>query len=161
MSDSLFNEEKSKEMGILQGRHETIRKMERLERERKARAAVEAAAQERRARMQYYGIIFFLAAMLVAAFWSGRFAIPLRVAKGVVFVTVVLLFEFLLVLLDPYIQKYAGGNPALILAFNGTLALGMLPVFNFLVNKLTVRITRMQVARGIVARARKKKGIRE
>ncbi len=120
--------------------------------------------------MQYFAIVLFLAAMLVAAFWSGRFAIPLRVAKGVVFVTVVLLFEFLLVLLDPYIEKYAGGNPALALAFNGTLALGMLPVFNFLVNKLTVRITKMQVARAIVTRASargkvrrrgKKQGIRE
>jgi len=57
--------------------------------------------------------------------------IPVRLAEGGVFFTFLLVFEFLLVLTDPYIEQYTGGEPAYKLMVNAGLAGLIFPLHSF------------------------------
>ena len=70
----------------------------------------------------------------------GRVNIPTRVAEGLIFFTFLLFFEFLLVLLDPQIETYSGGEPAYKLLFNAVLAGLIFPLHSFFESKLKNRI---------------------
>lgn len=110
--DSLFNEEKSKDIGRLEAKHEfEMAEMERKQKEEE-QARKEAELNARRNNQQYSGILVFIVLLFVCVFILGRFAIPIRLAEGLVFFAFLLLFEFTLVLLDPYIEQYSAGAPA-------------------------------------------------
>ena len=145
--DSLFNEEKSKDLGKLEAKHE----FETAEIERKRieeeQAKQAAAARSRRDNLQYSGILIFIVFL-----GAGLFAISvrpleavrpiyLRLAEGMIFFTFLLFFEFTLVLLDPYIEQYSSGAPAVKLGFNAVLAGLIFPLHSFFETKLKKRIT--------------------
>ncbi|MEK0371189.1 MAG: hypothetical protein QQN55_08565, partial [Nitrosopumilus sp.] len=67
-------------------------------------------------------------------------ALPIRLAEGAVFFTFLLFFEFTLVLLDPYIDKWTGGEPAYKLAINAGLAGIIFPLHQFFETMLKQRI---------------------
>ena len=60
--------------------------------------------------------------------------------EGLVFFSFLLFFEFTLVLLDPYIEQYSAGAPALKLAFNAGLAAMIFPAHSFFEEKIKARI---------------------
>jgi len=153
--DSLFNEEKTKEITRLVTRYEMEKQYEAEKRaaEEKEKAEAEKKARSSLVQLSVIGLVLGLA--LIAILLSGRFAIPVAWAKVVVFVFIVFLFEFILVLLDPFIAKISGGNPAIQLLCNGVVALLLFPLFNFLLTRLTQRVSPTAVARRKVKRKRK------
>ncbi|MCH8318253.1 MAG: hypothetical protein IIA88_07120 [Bacteroidetes bacterium] len=155
--DSLFNEEKTKEITRLVTRYEMEKQYEA---EKRAAEEVAVAVAEKKARsslVQISVIGLVLGLVLIAILFSGRFAIPVAGAKVVVFVFIVFLFEFILVLLDPFIDKISGGNPAIILLCNGAVALLVFPLFNFLLTRLTQRVAKTSVAMRKVERRKHRK----
>ena len=138
--DSLFNEEKSKDIGKLEAKHEfETAEMERKRKEEE-QARIETELKSRRDNLQYSGILIFLVVLLIAILFSGRLALPIRLAEGVVFFTFLLFFEFTLVLLDPYIENWTGGEPAYKLAINAGLAGLIFPLHQFFETMLKQRI---------------------
>ncbi|MBW8050654.1 MAG: tetratricopeptide repeat protein [Cytophagales bacterium] len=157
--DSLFNKEKTKEITRLVTRYEMEKQYEAEKRaaEEKAKAEAEKKARSSLVQISVIGLVLGLA--LIAILFSGRFAIPVAAAKVVVFVFIVFLFEFILVLLDPFIAKIFGGNPAIQLLCNGLVALLVFPLFNFLLTRLTQKVAKVGVARRKVKRKEGNKGI--
>jgi len=140
LKDTLFNEEKSKTIGRLEARHEFgMAELKRRQEEEK-RARSEAAAKVRRDNLQYSGILIFLVTLGGSLLTLGRFKMPIRLAEGLVFFTFLLFFEFTLVLLDPYIEQYSSGAPAIKLAFNAVLAACIFPLHSFFESKLKSRL---------------------
>jgi len=138
--DSLFNEEKSKEIGKLEARHEfETAEMERKRKEEE-QVRMEAEQKARRDNLQYSGILIFLVVLMIAISFSGKLALPIRLAEGIVFFTFLLLFEFCLVYLDPYIDNWTGGEPAYKLAINAGLAGMIFPLHHFFESMLKQRI---------------------
>ena len=138
--DSLFNEEKSKEIGKLEAKHEfEMAEMKRKQKEAE-QARVLAAQIHRRNNLQYSGILIFIVAFSITLLFSGRLNIPVRLAEGGVFFTFLLIFEFLLVLTDPYIEQWTGGEPAYKLIVNAGLAGLIFPLHSFFETKLKKRI---------------------
>ncbi len=140
--DLLFNEEKSKDLGKLEARHE----FEMAEAERKRieeeQAKQAAAAKSRRDNLQYSGILIFMVLLFAGVFALGRLSIPVRLAEGMIFFSFLLFFEFTLVLLDPYIEQYSAGAPAIKLAFNAVLAGLIFPLHSFFENRLKNRLVK-------------------
>ncbi|MBL4735978.1 MAG: tetratricopeptide repeat protein [Flavobacteriales bacterium] len=136
VKDSMFNEDKSKEIGKLEARHE----FETAEAEQKRTEAEfarrEAMAKTRRDNLQYSGILIFIVLIFASVFVLGRFSIPIRLAEGMIFFSFLLFFEFTLVLLDPYIEQYSSGAPAVKLGFNAMLAAMIFPLHSLFENKL-------------------------
>ena len=140
--DTIYNEEKSKEIGKLEAKYE-FEKAE-IERKRKLEEQTRILEEqtERRNLLQYSGILIFIVAFFIILLFSGRLNIPVRLAEGGVFFTFLLVFEFLLVLTDPYLEQYTGGEPAYKLIVNAGLAGLIFPLHSFFETKLKSRIVK-------------------
>ncbi|MBL4715668.1 MAG: hypothetical protein JKX95_03455 [Bacteroidia bacterium] len=64
--------------------------------------------------------------------------------EGIIFISFLILFEFVLVLADPHIERYTGGAPGYKLLFNAGIAGLMFPLHHFFEGKLKKRIIKAQ-----------------
>ncbi|MFH1319876.1 MAG: tetratricopeptide repeat protein [Bacteroidota bacterium] len=136
IKDTLFNEEKSKEIGRLEAKHEFEMKEMKRKAWEEVKAKVEAEAKARRDNLQYSGILIFIVLLFAGVFMLGRVTIPVRLAEGIIFFAFLLFFEFTLVLLDQYIERFSTGAPAIKLAFNAVVAALIFPLHAFFEGKL-------------------------
>jgi len=140
--DSLFNEEKSKEIGGLEARHEW--EMQELEQKKLAEEEEQqlVAALSRRNMIQYSAIVLALAVLVVFLLYSRRLLalLPRRIgfvqlrkqaiALGLLFATVFLFFETLLIFFDADMEAFTHGKVVaktlLSCVFAGTVAIPFL-----------------------------------
>ena len=139
--DSLFSEEKSKEIGMLEAEHDFEMQEMELKQSKNEELIRANEKKERRDNLQYSGILIFLVLLSAGLLTLGKFTISIRLMEGLIFFTFLLFFEFTLVLLDPYIEQYSSGAPALKLGFNAILAGLIFPLHSFFESKLKGRIT--------------------
>lgn len=137
LSDSIKNRQKL----VRIGQQETRLEFQRRERSRKLYRAGLLAQRTRQNNLQNLLVIGILVAGLSGLLFVRRFGLPVRVVEILTFFTLLLLFEFVLVYLDPWIDRYSGGVPIPKLALNGALAL----LFTLLHQRIEQRfITRNQ-----------------
>ncbi|PCH87030.1 MAG: hypothetical protein COB88_06295, partial [Flavobacteriales bacterium] len=67
-----------------------------------------------------------------------------RMAEGIIFFSFLILFEFLLVLADPYIEGWSGGAPGIKLLFNASIAAFIFPLHSLFERKLKTRFVNQQ-----------------
>ncbi|PCH91783.1 MAG: hypothetical protein COB85_08755 [Bacteroidetes bacterium] len=140
VKDSLFDEDKSKEIGKLEAKYEMERTIEEEKRKKEIEEKIQRDAESRRNNLQYSGILIFIVLLFTGVFMVGRFSLPIRLAEGVVFFAFLLFFEFTLVLLDPYIEELSSGAPAIKLGFNAVLAGLIFPLHSFFEERLKKNI---------------------
>ena len=135
LKDSLFTEQSSSKIAEMEANYQVEkekREQEIAEIERKRieaeQARVLAKQIERRHLLQYSGILIFIVAFFIILLFSGKLNIPIRLAEGGIFFTFLLIFEFILVLSDPYIENWTGGEPAFKLLINAGLAAMIFPL---------------------------------
>ena len=142
LKDTIFNEEKSKDIGKLEARHEfemteLKRKQQEMEESRKLVAAV-----GRRNMLQYSEIvlgllILFIIILIIAKRFKKitnekMFLQYQKIMEGTLFVSFLIFFEFILVLMDPYIEQFTGGIPLYKLLINVAVAGIIFPIHQFL-----------------------------
>jgi len=142
--DTLFNEDKSKEIGKLEAEYEMTKRLEEEKRGAEELERIRVAEKTRSDNLQYSGILIFLVLLGIAILSLGKLTIPIRLGEGMIFFTFLLLFEFMLVLLDSYIEKYSGGEPAYKLIFNALLAMCIFPLHAFFESKLVSRLVKQR-----------------
>lgn len=76
----------------------------------------------------YLMIGMFIPLLVTLVFFISKINISANYIRAIVFVTIILILEFLLVVLDPYIDKYTGGIPISKLIINTILALMLAPL---------------------------------
>ena len=140
IKDSLFNEDKSKEIGRLEANYELGKQIEEERRVAEKLAKEEADKKARRDNLQYSGILIFIVGLGALLLTIGKLPIPIRLAEGLIFFTFLLFFEFTLVLLDPYIEQYSSGAPAIKLAFNALLAALIFPLHSYFENTIKAKM---------------------
>ena len=136
MKDSLFNEEKSKEIGRLEEHYLIEKKIAKVKATAKVEAEIKAGEKAQRHRLQYMGSFIGIVVLLIVVFTLAGVYIPIGFAEILIFIIFVLLFEFILVLLDPLVDEFSGGAPAIKLAFNAMVAGMMYPLHRYLELKL-------------------------
>jgi len=147
MKDSLFNEDKSKEIGKLEAKFEMDKKLEEEKRLMDEKVKTVNAEKIRRDNLQYSGILIFMVFVFAGIFLLGKFEIPIRLAEGLIFFAFLLFFEFSLVLLDPLIERYSEGEPAFKLLFNAILAGLIFPLHSFFETKLKSSIIKVAASK--------------
>lgn len=140
-SDSLHNEEKSKEFGRIESRYQFEKEAEETKRKEQEAQRIAQEATERRDNLQYLSIFGGIIALFGVLAFLGRFQIPVRVLNIVLFASLLIVFEFLLILFDPILDQYTGGIPIQKLVFNSLIALGFAPLHGFLEQRLRKRLT--------------------
>jgi len=140
IKDTLFNEEKAKEIGKLEARYEMEKKITAEKRLAEEQVQLEAEKISRRNNLQYSGIFIFIIALFGAMFAMGKFRIPIRLVEAIVFIPFLIFFEFLLVFLDPYIEASTGNEPAYKLGINAVIAGIIFPLHQFMEGDLKKRV---------------------
>lgn len=144
LRDSLVKEETLATIAKLEKNHQA---------EEQARKAKER--QEQRNNLQYLGISAFFILLFGGLFFVGDVAIPAHIMRRMIFIALFLTFQFLLLLLNPILQEYAGGVALLRLLMNGFFALGFVFLIRYLEKRINMRLEK-RIRRRIKKRVQKK-----
>ncbi len=107
-------------------------KQQLIEEQQEREAARKKEIEERREHnLQYSGIGIGLFLLFSLVFALGSISIPKWLGELLVFLTFLILFEFLLVVTDPYIESLTGNTPLYKLLINAAMAGLIFPVHGF------------------------------
>ena len=107
---------------------------------KKEEARLSAERTSRRDNLQYSVIFIAILVLFGAVLFMGFINVSERMAEGIIFFSFLILFEFLLVLADPYIDRWSGGAPGIKLLFNAGIAAFIFPAHAFFEDKLKSRL---------------------
>jgi len=142
MRDSIKNEETQKAAIRQQTKYEFEKGQLIKEQEEKERARLEAEVMGRRDNLQYSVILIALLVLFGGVLSLGFVKVSVRMAEGIIFFSFLILFEFLLVLADPYIDNWSSGAPGIKLLFNAGIAALIFPAHAFFESKLKGRLVK-------------------
>lgn len=140
--DTIYNQIKTKEFGQVETRHEMALEARERQRSEEERLRQIKYKRNRAELLQISGIVlicFLVAAIIVML---GFKKVNARVANAITFFSTLILFEFCLVLIDPWVDRVTGGLPAYKLIMNASVALLIFPVHSGFVKLLKRRITK-------------------
>lgn len=138
--DTLFNDSKSKDIGRLEMKQEieTAEKERKRAEEEKIRIA--KRERERKNTLQYSGIFIALLIIGLLVMMLGFVKVSAPMARSITFFTFLLVFEFLLLFIDPYVDKFSSGEPVYKLILNALLACLIFPLNAVMENGLKKRL---------------------
>lgn len=138
--DSVMNDVKSKEIGRLEATHEMeikeIQETQKLNEEKKYKRML----KRRRNLIQYSGIIIFILLIALIISTLGFVKVSVATASGITFFSTLLLFEFILLLLDPIIDNISYNEPAIKLSINIIIAITIVPIHGYFEREIKTRL---------------------
>lgn len=147
ISDTLVNQESREKIAnnFVQFEFDKQRytdSLQKAEEDKRISLQKELADQEleRNMNIQYSGIVFFLMVVLGSIFLLRKVHLPIIWIEGFIFFTAILLFEFLYLILDPFIEKISGGMPIYKFGINMLLAVGIFYAHSFFETLLKHRL---------------------
>ncbi|PHS47446.1 MAG: hypothetical protein COB05_09305 [Marinobacter sp.] len=140
--DSLNNEENTRAQTRTEMKYEYEKAQLVKEQEEKEAARVVAEETSRRNNLQYSVILIAILILFGGVLSLGFINVSERMAEGIIFFSFLILFEFLLVLADPYIDKWSGGAPGFKLLFNAGIAALIFPMHAFFEGKMKKRLVK-------------------
>ena len=129
LKDSIYNQENQKKLDALT--------KEREEREAEKEAQLLAEKIAYRNSLQYLGLGAIVILFAVLLLLQGRMKFNELFARALVFITFILTFEFIFVMIDPFTDDYSEGEPVIKFAINLALALIIFPMHQFFERRVT------------------------
>jgi len=149
MRDSINNEETQKASIRQQTKYEFEKAQLVKDQQEKETARLQAEVTARRDNLQYSVILICLLAIGGLVAMLGKLSLPIKVAEGLIFFSFLILFEFILVLGDPYVDTWTGGAPGLKLLINASVAAFIFPLHAFFEAKLKGRLVKPALLAGL------------
>jgi tetratricopeptide (TPR) repeat protein len=115
----------------------TKQEQELSSREKKRTEEEEAALVKERNYLQYSAAMLAIVILLLVLNLVISFKLPPLAIKAMAFITILTLFEFTLVYLDPHIEAFTDSEPLLKLGINVAIAALIFPVHNFIEKKMS------------------------
>ena len=140
LRDSLVNEKNQKASIRQQTKYEFEKKQLIKEQEDKEMARIKEEQINRRNNLQYSLIFLSILLFFGLVLSLGFIKVSPTIAEGLIFFAFLLLFEFVLVLADPYVDQLTGGEPLYKLLFNAVLAGLIFPLHAFFEATLKTRL---------------------
>lgn len=137
-SDSIMNENKSREFGSLEGKFQLQREIEERKRQEEEEARIIEEERKRTSEIQYLIIFTIVISAFVLIFIVKKKNINPRLMEGLVFFSFLLLIEAVTTFLDPYVEDYSKGFPLPKLAINMILAVGLTMIDVYFEKKLKI-----------------------
>ncbi|MBL4733857.1 MAG: tetratricopeptide repeat protein [Flavobacteriales bacterium] len=136
MRDSVKNEETQKAAIRQQTKYEFEKVQLMKDQEEQEVTRLRTEAKSRRDNLQYSVILIALLVLFGGVLSLGFINLSIRMSEGIIFFSFLILFEFLLVLADPYIEGWSGGAPGIKLLFNAAIAAFIFPAHAFFESRL-------------------------
>jgi tetratricopeptide (TPR) repeat protein len=143
MKDSINNEETQKASIRQQTKYEFEKAQIVKENEAKEEARLESEATGRRDNIQYSLIFLGILVLFGIVLSLGFIKVSPTIAEGIIFFAFLILFEFVLVFTEPYMEQYTNGEPMYNLLANSVLALVIFPLHAILEKLLKKRIVKV------------------
>lgn len=140
MTDSLKNDKTVKAAAVQQTKHEYEKAKILQEQEAREKARMEEETISRRNSLQYSVILISILLLFGLVLALGFIRVSPKVAEGLIFFAFLILFEFLLVLSDPYVDDFANGEPLFKLLINACIAGAIFPAHAFFEKSLKKRL---------------------
>jgi len=140
MQDSIQSSDVKKQIAQTESRVEFQKEILIQEQQEKEAARIEAEKIERRNTLQYSGIGIGVFLLFVLVFLIGRIQLPTWAVELSVFLPFLIFFEFLLVISDPYVDAWSGGEPLIKLGLNLLMAGAIFPLHAFFEKVLKRRL---------------------
>ena len=144
MRDSINNESTQKATIHQQTKYEFEKAQLVKEQKEKEQAHLEAEVTDRRDNLQHSVILIAILTLFGGVLALGFINVSERMAEGIIFFSFLILFEFLLVLADPYVENWSSGAPGIKLLFNAGIAALIFPAHAFFESKLKGRLVKNQ-----------------
>ena len=142
MRDSVKNDETQKATIRQQTQYEFEKAALVKEQEEKEASRIVAEETSRRDNLQYSIILLGLLVLGSLVLGLGKLSVSTRMAEGLIFFSFLILFEFILVLADPYVDVWTGGAPGWKLLINAAIAALIFPLHAFFETKLKGRLVK-------------------
>jgi tetratricopeptide (TPR) repeat protein len=142
MKDSINNEETQKATIRQQTKYEFEKAQIVKENEAKEQARVLSEATGRRDNIQYSLIFLGILVLFGIVLSLGFIKVSPTIAEGIIFFAFLILFEFVLVFTEPYMEQYTNSEPMYNLLANSVLALVIFPLHAILEKLLKKRIVK-------------------
>ncbi len=140
MKDSINNEATQKASIRQQTKYEFEKAQIVKENEAKEQSRLEAEATGRRNNLQYSLMFLGILVLFVGILFLGFIKVSPSLAEGLIFFAFLILFEFVLVFTETYLEHYTQGEPMYNLFANSILALLIFPLHSVLERLLKKRI---------------------
>ena len=114
-------------MGKLEATHEIELAQKEEEIKEKEEARLLAESNSRRDILQFSGITIFTLIMFTVIFFASKKNLSVTMLDTLTFLAFLLIYEFVLVFTDPYIDNWSGGAPVYKLMMNFSIALVFIP----------------------------------
>lgn len=132
LKDSIFNKEKQKEIAKLTAERDKI--------ESEKEAIIQEEITSQRNRLQYLALGALVVAFGVLLLLSGRMKLEEWMARALVFLSFLFLFEFALVMIDPWTDEFSEGIPIIKFGINMCLALIIFPMHQYLEKRVSLKV---------------------
>jgi tetratricopeptide (TPR) repeat protein len=142
MKDSLTNKDMFRKATMQHVRHEFEKEKILKENEAKEQARILAEETSRRNNLQYSLIFLGILLLFGIVLSLGFIKVSANVAEGLIFFAFLILFEFVLVFVEPYLETYTNGEPMYNLLANSIIALLIFPLHDVLESKLKKRLVK-------------------
>ena len=142
MRDSTRNADNQKAVIRQQTKYEFEKVLLIKEQEEKEVARIEMERTSRRDNLQYSIVLIGLLVLGGVIAMLGKLSLPEQIAEGLIFFAFLILFEFLLVLADPYVERWTGGAPGLKLLINAGIAALIFPLHAFFESRIKKRLAK-------------------
>ncbi len=139
LSDSIYNKEKALEMGKLQGKYEAENLIEHEKLIQKQREEEQKRETQRKNALQYTGIFLFCVVLSFFAVVASRGQFNPRVAEVLIFLAFIVVIEFLILLVEPFMLDFTGGKPVFSLLGNTILAIAVVPLHKYLEKRILLK----------------------
>ena len=147
MSDTLVNQESREKIANYMVQFEfqkqrysdSLRKSEDKKREG-LKMELEEKEVQRLMNIQYSGIVIFIMVVLGSIFLLRRVQLPIIWIEGFIFFSAILVFEFLYLFLDPYIELISGKMPIYKFTINMGLAIAVFYAHSFFEGLLKTKL---------------------
>ena len=130
--DSLGNEATFKEMGQIEGKYELETKIREKQLADEKVLQQQQQQRSRRDHIQYFLIVLVLVILFMAIKLIGNLKISEKFSHLSVLISILIFFEFVLLLVDPYVENFSGNIPVYKLLLNIVLAVMIFPVHEWL-----------------------------
>lgn len=118
---------------------DSLRHVEAMKHEELQKALSDKELQ-RQKNIQYSGIVIFVMVVLGSFFLIGRVHLPIIWIEGFIFFSAILVFEFLFLFLDPYVEAMSGGMPIYKFATNMVTAVAVFYAHSYFENLMKVKL---------------------
>ncbi|OFY64817.1 MAG: hypothetical protein A3H98_02405 [Bacteroidetes bacterium RIFCSPLOWO2_02_FULL_36_8] len=136
--DSIYNKDNEKKQARLETQYE-YEKAEIIKKSVEAESLrISMEEKTRRNILQYSGIAIAFVILFTAIILLVRIHVGRKLIEAIIFISILLWFEFIIVLIDPYVEQWTGGAPVWKLIFNAGVAILIYP-FHSWVEKIVLK----------------------